>query len=181
MAMGGNMDKKKEFLKDEFWSMAWNASVQHVVLYNKGAEQNQRKEFSNKVKAYMKSDIIPKYKGTVEESRHCENIRGLIEHAKRVGAGVLGEDRYNYGVAQKLLNLALKYYWCLGLIKEPPHCPVDRKVINKTDLRGKGVKWTRIKTETEYLNIVSAIKSKAEEDKCSIAQWELKVWKSNNY
>jgi hypothetical protein len=73
------------------------------------------------------------------------------------------------------LNLALKYYWCLGLIQEPPHCPVDKIIIDKTVFRGK-INWTQMLTEREYLKVISAIGSLAEEQNCSIAQWEL-----NNY
>lgn len=167
-----NMDKKLKYLERELWIMAWNASVQRVVLYKKGAQQNQRDEFARNVKKHVKDHIIPQYRATVEASRHCENIRGLIEYANGVCTGVLGEDGYKYGVAQKLLNLALKYYWCLGLINEPPHCPVDRIVIDKTYLRGK-MNWTEILTERQYLDIIRAIKTEAEKQNCSIAQWEL--------
>ena len=78
--------------------------------------------------------------------RHCENIENLITYANSADTDVLGENRYKYGVAQKLLNLALKYYWCLGEIKEPPHCPVDKIVIDQTVFRGR-VNWTQISTE----------------------------------
>jgi hypothetical protein len=104
-----------------------------------------------------------------------ERFRATRSYAKEVDTGVLGKDGYKYGVAQKLLNLALKYYWCLGLIKEPPHCPVDKIVIDMTVFRGK-VNWTQILTEREYLDIISAIMALAEKENCSIAQWEL-----NNY
>jgi hypothetical protein len=177
MAMN-NMDKKIKYLERELWILAWNASVQHAALYKNGAWQNQREQidkFRSKVIDHIKDNIIPQYTEVVEESRHCMNIRALIDYATQVDTGVLGKNGYKYGVAQKLLNLALKYYWCLGLIKEPPHCPVDKIVIDKTSFRGK-VNWTQIVAEREYLNIISAIRSLAEKDNFSIAQWEL-----NNY
>jgi hypothetical protein len=174
MAMN-NIDKKTKYLERELWILAWNASVQHAALYKNGAWQNQRDQidrFRAKVIDHIKSRIIPQYKEAVEELRHCENIRGLIDYANGVDTAVLGKDGYKYGVAQKLVNLALKYYWCLGLIKEPPHCPVDKIVIDKTVFRGK-VNWTQILTEREYLEIISAIRSLGREENCSIAQWEL--------
>ena len=177
MAMN-DMDKKTKYLERELWILAWNASVQHATVYKSGAWQNQRdqiEEFRNKVIDHIKGYIIPQYTVTVEESRHCNNIKALIDYANQVDTSVLGKDGYRYGVAQKLLNLSLKYYWCLGLIKEPPHCPVDKIVIDKTSFRNK-VNWTQIVAEREYLNIISAIRSLAEKDNCSIAQWEL-----NNY
>jgi hypothetical protein len=173
-----DMDKKAKYLEGELWILAWNASVQHATLYKSGAWQNQRDQiakFRDKLIEFITRNIIPQYTATVEESRHCENIRALMDYANQIDTGVLGKDGYKYGVAQKILNLALKYYWCLRLVKEPPHCPVDKIVIDKTSFRGK-VNWTQIVAEPEYLNIISAIRSQAEKDNCSIAQWEL-----NNY
>jgi len=69
--------------------------------------------------------------------------------------GILRDGNYRYGVAEKLLNLALKYYWCLGHIPTPPHCPVDRIVIEKTHLRGR-VNWTEIKDEPQYRGVIEA-------------------------
>jgi hypothetical protein len=62
----------------------------------------------------------------------------------------LGELGYKYGVAQKLLNLFLKYLWCLGTIAEPPHCPVDRIIIGKTCYKDKN--WTEIVQRSEQLD-----------------------------
>jgi len=177
MAMN-DMDKKTKYLVRELWILAWNASVQHAAIYKPGAWKNQRDQidtFKNKVIDYIRERIIPQYKETVEELHHCENISGLIDYANEVDTGVLGKDGYKYGVAQKVLNLALKYYWCLGQIKEPPHCPVDKIVIDKTVYRGR-VNWTQILKEKEYLGIISAIRALARKEDCSIAQWEL-----NNY
>jgi hypothetical protein len=171
MAMN-DMDKKTKYLVRELWISAWNASVQRASLYKPDARQDQKATFKNKVIDHIRDHIIPQYKEAVEGSRHCENIRGLINYANEVGTGVLGKDGYKYGVAQKVLNLALKYYWCLGQIKEPPHCPVDKMVIDKTVFRGR-VNWTQILTEKEYLDIISAIRALAEKENSSIAQWEL--------
>jgi len=173
-----DMDNKTKYLVRELWILAWNASVQHAAIYKPGAWKNQRDQidnFKHKIIINIKERIIPRYKETVEEIDHCENIRELIDFANEVDTGVLGKEGYKYGVAQKVLNLALKYYWCLGQIKEPPHCPVDRIVIDKTSFRGR-MNWTQILEERDYLKIVSAIRVLAEKENSSIAQWEL-----NNY
>lgn len=171
------MNKMRQYILSELWILAWGASVQHASLYKNGAWKNSREninKFKIKVIKHLKDKIIPQYKEKVEELRHCENIENLINHANNVGKGILGENRYKYGVAQKLLNLALKYYWCLGEIKEPPHCPVDKIVIGQTSFRK--VNWTKILTRKEYLKIISSIRDLAAKENCSIAQWEL-----NNY
>ncbi|NTV48410.1 MAG: hypothetical protein HGB32_06590 [Geobacteraceae bacterium] len=172
------MDNKIKYLERELWILAWNASVQHAAIYKNGAWQTQRDQidtFKGKVISYIRGSVIPKYREGVNESSHCGNIRGLIDYAKVADTGVLGRDGYKYGIAQKLLNLSLKYYWCLGLIAEPPHCPVDKIIIDKTEFRGK-VNWTQMLAEEEYVDIISAIKVLAKKENCSIAQWEL-----NNY
>jgi hypothetical protein len=40
--------------------------------------------------------------------------------------GNICKGKINFGIAQKMLNLYLKYMWSLGNIQEPPHFPVDR-------------------------------------------------------
>jgi hypothetical protein len=49
------------------------------------------------------------------------------------------------GLAQKALNLYLKYLWCLGEIHEPPHCPLDSIVLGQVP-GCKDVRWTLIAT-----------------------------------
>ena len=171
------MNDKTIYILRELWISAWNASVQHSALYKEGAWKNERDAidvFKTKVVDYVKDNLIPQYKEALSEERHLENIRNLIEYANKVDTGVLGKNGYKYGIAQKLLNLALKYYWCLGEIEEPPHCPVDKIIIDQTIYRG--INWTQMLSEEEYLEIISAIKTMSDQDKCSISQWEL-----NNY
>lgn len=173
-----HMARKKQYIASELWILAWGASVQHASLYKNGAWKNSREEinaFKNKVVKYLSDEIIPQYKERIDESRHCDNIQSLIDYANEVDTGVLGKNGYKYGVAQKLLNLVLKYYWCLDETEEPPHCPVDKIVIDKTNFRGR-VNWTQILTKEEYLEIIASVKELADEENCSIAHWEL-----NNY
>ena len=47
---------------------------------------------------------------------------------------------FKIGHSQKLLNLMLKYYWCLEWLKyTPPHCPIDRMILvaAKVKINGK--------------------------------------------
>jgi hypothetical protein len=60
--------------------------------------------------------------------------------------------------------------FCLGQISEPPHCPIDRIIIEKTHLRGR-VNWTEIVDEDQYRAFIEAVRRKAEPE--SIARWEL--------
>jgi len=173
--MYDGIDRKTEYLVSELWILAWNASVQRAEIFKEGAWKNERErigKFKQQVIDYLKKKIVPQYRETVEEHKHCENIRNLINCANTIDPSLLREAEYKYGVAQKLLNLALKYYWCLGHIKEPPHCPIDKIVIDRTTCKGS-LSWTKMRTEKEYLKVISAIRAEAEKKNCSIAQWEL--------
>jgi hypothetical protein len=65
----------------------------------------------------------------------------------------------NRGIAQKLLNLYLKYLWCVGYIVEPPHCPIDRIIIGKTSFRDR-LNWTEM-GEAEYREVIGEMTSLA--------------------
>ena len=56
---------------------------------------------------------------------------------------------------------------------EPPHCPLDAKIIGKLNLQEK-VKWTEIKDMDTYLKLVDAAKEIARPN--SISKWELEVF-----
>jgi len=168
------MTKEQEFIVNEIWILAWNASVQRAKLYKKGLSSKDRKapDFRASIIAYIKSDIFESYKNGCDEEQHYTNIESLITKANTLGNGILGSDGYKYGVAQKLLNLAVKYMWCLGHIKEPPHCPVDRIVINKTKYKDK-VNWTEIKERKPYEDVIKEINVIASAKSLAPAQWEL--------
>ncbi len=169
------MDLRRQYILEELWILAWNASVQHASLYIPGAYKDNREEINelkNKIVKFVSDTVIPRYKNKLDEKQHCMNINDLIVYANMVDTGVLGENRYKYGVAQKLLNLILKYYWCVGEIEEPPHCPIDRIIIDRTKYRGS-INWTQILTESEYLKVIGAIRKLALAKETSIAKWEL--------
>ncbi len=79
---------------------------------------------------------------------------------------------YRIGHAQKTLNLVLKYRWCLGLVPEPPHCPIDRIVLSKTTLANK-LNWTEMDRIEEYDEAIRAVRVCAQATGQSIARWEL--------
>lgn len=166
------MDAKLEYLVRELWILAWNASVQRADVYGGGVKSGSEevRPFRENLISYLCSEVIPKYRDhAVNDLEHYQNLDEFVAYANSVGRQVLGQFGYKYGVAQKLLNLALKYYWCLGLVTEPPHCPVDRIVIDKTTYRGAN--WTEIRQRSEYQAIIEDIKRRAVPQ--SAALWEL--------
>ena len=172
----GNMNDKLGFIANELWILAWAASVQRAKLYKgkeyKDSPSKEVNKFREDVIGFITEKIIPQYINGCTEEQHYKNIDDLIVHANRIDPGILGISGYKYGVAQKLLNLALKYYWCLGLVKEPPHCPVDRIVISKTRYNGK-INWTQITEKSQYQNVIEEIRALANRKQLSIPKWEL--------
>jgi hypothetical protein len=143
------LPKKRKYIVSELWILAWNASVQRANLYNAsvkrtGAPDKRIAGFKTAVIGFIEDKLQPQYLEKCTEEQHYKNIAALIKFANQKDPGILGKDGYKYGVAQKLLNLVLKYLSCLDIITStPPHCPVDRIVIDKTKYRGMK-NWTEI-------------------------------------
>jgi hypothetical protein len=160
------------FLDDDLWLLSWNASVQRVRVYADGAPAREKTELSIGLHELAAGLVRNQYGRAVSEDQHCENIESLIKHANdRVGF-ILLERGYPYASAQKVLNLYLKYQWCPGRCAEPPHCPVDRIVLNMTHLREKA-NWTRITTREEYLYLIGAIRQEAQRENLTVSEWEM--------
>ena len=171
---------QQEFLIGELWMLAWGASVQRAKLYRTGYNRSTAPASTNSQRLsdhlfdYLLDNSIPEYAVGVEEEQHYKYIDDLIVRANSAGSQVLGDLGYKYGVAQKLLNLFLKYLWCLGTIAEPPHCPVDRIIIGET--RYKDRNWTEIVRRSEYQEIIEDIRRLANQRGTSIAMWELSTY-----
>lgn len=164
------MDASRQFLSNEFWILSWGGSVQRALRYRNGAGGTDRSQFRKKIIDYCETELLPEYRSTVTESRHRTNIASLCRYAVAINeqSGVV--EHYNIGIAQKLLNLQLKYLWTSGLIVRPTHCPVDRIVLSKTSLRGS-CNWTEMETLETYDTVIAAIKEVAGDQ--HIADWEL--------
>jgi hypothetical protein len=123
------MNAQEDFLLGELWMLAWGASVQRANLYKRGYSSETQpvlknaQRLSDHLFGYLLSEIIPNYTDELEEEQHYKHIDDLIACANSAGSRVLGELGYKYGVAQKLLNLFLKYLWCIGKIAEAASLP----------------------------------------------------------
>jgi hypothetical protein len=168
------LTKQQEFIVSECWIMAWSASVQRANLYKKGTNHPYKKivQLKSYIIKYITESLLPFYVKPCSEERHLKNIKLLIAFANKKDPGILGAQKYKYGVAQKLLNLALKYFWCAGITAKPPHCPVDRIVIEKTRFKNK-LNWTQIVEEKDYLKVINEIKLLAKAEKLDPEDWEL--------
>ena len=161
--------KRKEFLKDQFFLASWAAAVRHNKTWTEITEQEERLKFRGNVKKFLE-EILLSYTKEVGSDTHAANIKKLQDATAEFG------ETYNIGKCQKLLNLLCKYYWCAGWIAEPPHCPIDRKILNKV---GINKNWTEIDDLEEYKTIIKTIEETARQKSMTVAAWELCEWQED--
>lgn len=162
---------KIEFLKQSAMRNSYNAAIQQSKLpvYALGAD----KEKLRAIVAQHVIDIAQPYTQTVDDIDHCHNITLLADRVSSAAGGLLHNDRFRIGTAQKVLNLYLKYLWCYDLIVMPPHCPIDNQILIKAKVTG--VRWTTVDSIEQYKDWIKKIRNVA--GKQLIAQWELTEWK----
>lgn len=124
---------KDIFLKNEFWMLSVQGAFQRARIYLKNEKSSVQDEylrdgFRNGFREYIDQKLINDYEVDLSEKKHLSNILAFKHHAESIGYGILYDNNFKYGVAQKLLNLYLKYLWVGGYIKEPIHFPVDARI-----------------------------------------------------
>lgn len=138
------IDRQKQFILDQIWMMTVQASFQRANVY-KGHENKEARKLTlrNQIE-----EISQQYINTVSPKQHIENIQKICCQSL-IGLNI------NFGVAQKLLNLYLKYLWTLGYINSPPpHFPVDRMI--QEALKYKNIfNWTELDNVDQYLSFIS--------------------------
>lgn len=165
---------KGQFLYNEIFALTIQAAFQRSNIYKPGINDNDKLYFKRKLRGYL-DNLLESYKTKVSEEIHIQNIESLSEYS--VVFNILQNGKLNIGVAQKLLNLYLKYHWCLGTIPEPPHCPVDRKI--QENLKVKPiVSWTKMTSIKEYKEVIERFKEKCSKGQ-SLARLELDNFERN--
>ncbi len=174
---------KKEFILGEFWMLTVSAAFQRANIYNSDYNNKDFEDKKNDFKEKLKEIIIQKseeYKNRViSEEEHLKNIEDIITFS--ADPNVLRGGRLNFGICQKLLNLYLKYLWCLGLLKfSPPHFPIDRKIQKELGITNP-CSWTAMNDKKEYLNVIEIARKALPEHPGinNIAELELKLFKRN--
>ena len=174
---------KRDFLIREIWLMTLGAAFQRANIYNEdfkedNSKNNKEKEkFRAKLRRFVE-EIASEYKNEVAENKHIKNIESVCEHSRNIGSEILRNGYLNFGVSQKLLNLYLKYLWCLEEIPTPPHFPVDRMIQEKLQLK-KIVSWTQMDGEQgkkDYWDIINFAKQKISFNDKNLASLELRLY-----
>ncbi len=148
-----------------------NAALQRSGTYV--YRDNLRQAMRQDMQEYL-VDIAQEYTSHVDDEKQIKNINAFANMISEKHGAILKNGRFRIGVAQKALNLYLKYQWCKGEIAIPPHCPFDRGILFELSLNGV---WTKMDSMDDYKTWVAAARNKAKaEGYGSIAEWELMVW-----
>ena len=168
-----------QFLKSEFLTLSVRGALEHSNTYKLASDRVRaqlrrmlRKKL-NEVANRYKHPVANRYKYPVSDAEHEANIREVADAVTSKFADYLVGRRFRIGIAQKALNLYLKYLWCAKKIPMPPHCPFDRLIVSKLP-KGEQLNWTQIQTIKRYKRLVRAARKKA--DGLSLAEWELESW-----
>jgi hypothetical protein len=168
----GGLDMKREFLELTALSNTQSASFQRAGVYATGISEKDKRAFVVQFRAKLRS-LERVYKQSVSEEDHIRNIETFADKLSLEFPRVLAGGKMRTGVAQKAVNLYLKFLWCFGWIPEPPHCPIDSIVLAAV---GDTDKWTKLDGIKEYRKKIAKIKQVAGDQ--SLAEWECTLWNS---
>ncbi len=163
-------DSKTIFLLNEIWMLTFGGAFLRAYVYQPNQLEKSRSDFRKSIRSFVEKELQPQYLELVSEEQHILNIISLVKYTE-CQEEILTVGRIKFGVAQKIINLYLKYLWCLGFIPEPPHFPVDRIIQEKIKYKPL-LAWTKIDSEEDYMCIINFAKSKLEENQ-SLAEYEL--------
>jgi hypothetical protein len=166
---------KIKFLEDEIWGLSFNGAFQRAKVYKKGRTNKEKAVFRKAIRKEIR--LILEREGYDVKTPSSEGHIKILEEIKESIDGkfqkILDKGSINLGVVQKLVNLHLKYRWCLGWVKTPPHSPFDRVILTKLKFKDTP-SWVRMNDMKEYRDW---IKRAADEAKAggyeNIAGWEL--------
>lgn len=153
---------KDKYLNNEIWVLTFGGAFQRVSIYPEKFPKEARNEFKIALREFIEQLINNQYYNVVSENNHIANIKSIREFTKGNKVGDISIP-LNFGISQKLLNLYLKYQWCLGKLKiPPPHFPVDRVIQIELNKKAKALKltslevkaWTLFKDEEDYMKVI---------------------------
>ena len=165
---------KVEFLNKEVWILSFGGAFQRANVYKRNINESLRKEFRKSIQ-FKIEEYVKKYyvHNSPTSDEHCDNLIEIKKWTDGNFSQILSKNEIKLGVVQKLLNLYLKYLWCLGKVCKPPHCPIDRIIISKLNIKNPP-NWTTLNDIKDYMNIVNKISQNA--NGINIADWELKAF-----
>lgn len=174
---------KEEFIQNEIWMLTFNAAFQRANVFKSNLspkEEQDKQDLKTFIKLDMEGLILPSYNKLISDKNHIANINEIRRRSTDY-KHILNNGSFSFGVCQKILNLYLKYLWCLNMVKfTPPHFPVDRIIQSKLGIKHP-VAWTTDMDEEKYMEIINHSRSLLSKyDKENIAELELYLFERRN-
>ena len=182
---------KKAFLNNEIWILTFGGAFQRANIYKQNFSEEIRNNFRSALREEVEKIVTENYHSKVLEIEHIKNIKSLVYFSKNLKVNNVTIP-INFGVSQKLINLYLKYLWCLREIPEPPHFPVDRiiqtdiiKIVKEHNLETLALlPWTKFEDDVHYRKIMKTaeliIKEVELYKNVSLAEFELLLFNRKN-
>jgi hypothetical protein len=177
-SLGNIFPSKRAFLTYELGLLTLKAALSTrddvYPVYARQATPIQRAEAKEAIRAIL-PEIESRYDpaaAPVDESAHVEFVSAVSDRLSDAHGHALHGMRFRIGIAQKLVNLHLKYLWSAGLASQPHHCPLDGIVRDMAQLR---YDWTSSDSIEEYVSAIADLRLVAGERQ--IAVWELEVFR----
>jgi hypothetical protein len=139
----------------------------------------QKARLKQSIKDFLESYEKMIISDGMKEDVHLKKISELPDKLTQNYSIILHEGFFRIGIAQKIINLFLKYMWSLGRIPEPCHCPIDGIVKSKILKENPAVKladWTALNSIDEYKSYINIIKELSSKNGISVARWEYENW-----
>jgi len=169
---------KRRFLSYELGLLTLNAALStrdpKYPVYDKGAKIWQRSQAKGILREWLAFTKEKYSKESIKETDHVAFIAEVADKLSNKLARYLHNGRFRVGVAQKLVNVHLKYLWTAGFCPEPPHCPIDGII---KDAAGITYLWTRSDSIEEYQKAIAELRAISEAKGLTLAQWELQTFR----
>jgi hypothetical protein len=138
-----------EFVSKMILSNTINAAFRRGNVYksNISISENEKKKLRQNIERELKN-LSRKYTNEIQDSPHIRHINALAKKISYNNSRILNNDKLRIGTAQKLLNLYLKYLWCLNVIAKPPHCPIDNLILKEIEYDEST--WTELNSIEDY-------------------------------
>lgn len=169
-------EDKLEFLRYEVSILSLKAALSTraggAPIYSGDCHEYQRAPIKSALRRGLRELETAYSYGNISSTDHCNYIASFADHISQTYGNYLHNRRFRYGIAQKLINLHLKYLWSVGLVEEPPHCPLDGIV---RDLANLNYDWTTSDSQEEYVEAIRTLSELAKPRSLSV--WELQEFR----
>ena len=170
---------KQRFIKYELGLLSLKAALSTrgagTPIYAANLRSHQRSDAKRALRSQL-AKIERQYTASklVSEEEHVAFIQTVAEDLTNEIGADLHSGRFRIGIAQKLVNIHLKYLWTAGFVAEPPHCPIDGII---RDLVGLDYEWTEDDDIDNYRSAIADLKTIAKAKDQSLAVWELEAFR----